>query len=116
MMVALFAVPVMALAQGRPPAANARPGTSVVFRAPDRPAMRNYFRAHSIFATRLPARISKNVMRGNPLPRGVEEGAVPPGLVELLPSRPGVTYLIVGSDVVAMREGIVIDVVFNVFR
>lgn len=112
----MLVVPAIATAQDKSGAPIPKASATVVFRAPDRVAMRDYFRAHSIFATPLPARISKNVTRGHALPNGSEQDAVPSGLVELLPSRPGVTYLIVGASVVAMRHGVVVDVVFNVFR
>jgi hypothetical protein len=119
----LLTVPVALQAQGKSSAAkgkgasnsDAKVNATVVFRDPDRPVIRDYFRTNNIVATPLPPGIAKNVMRGKPLPPGIAKKAMPYRLVVLLPQRPGVTFLIIGDRVVAMHNGIVVDVMLNVF-
>ena len=118
----VVAIPAVTLSQGKSGAAqgkNASRSTqvsvTVVFRDTDRPVIRDYFRSHSIVGTSLPPGIAKNVLRGKPLPPGIAKKAFPSALVVLLPSHPRVTFIIVGDRVVAMRDGLVIDVMLNVF-
>ena len=120
----LVAVPAVVLPQGKPGGAQgkkasnvpaAQASVTVIFRDTDRPVIRDYFRTHSIVGTPLPPGIAKNLLRGKPLPPGIAKKAMPSRLVVLLPSRPGVIFIIAGDRVVAMREGIVIDVMLNVF-
>ena len=90
---------------------------SVVFRDSDRTTFRDYFATHRISAQALPPGIAKNVARGKPLPPGIAKRAVPGDLVALGPRLgPGVTMLIVGNVVVAVRNDVVIDVLTDVFR
>ena len=89
---------------------------AVVFRTDDRPAYRNYFVTHHIVPSPLPPGIAKNVMRGKPLPPGIAKKAFPRELVVLTPGRRSdVTLIIVGDRLVALRSGVVIDVMLNVF-
>jgi hypothetical protein len=89
---------------------------TVVFRDHDRATFRDYFGTHDITAKALPPGIAKNVARGKPLPPGIAKRACPAGLVALAPREPGVTYYIVGDRVVALRDGIVIDFLMDVFK
>jgi len=90
----------------------------VIFTDGDRTAFRNYFVTHKIVAESLPPGIAKNVARGKALPPGIAKKALPADLVLTLGPRvqPGVTFAIVGDRVVALRSGLVIDVMINVFR
>lgn len=113
--------------QGRPNAkpkptatastAGAAASVTVVFRDTDRVTFRDYFRRHAIAATPLPPGIAKNVARGKPLPPGIAKRAVPPDLLVVGP-RVGreVSLAIVGNVVVAMRSGVVIDILVGVFN
>lgn len=96
-------------------AAQAPAGITVVFGDADRVRYQDYFAAHRIAPQSLPPGIAKNLARGKALPPGIAKRAVP---VELVTSRPfpNVTYYIVGDQVVALRAGIVIDIMVNVFR
>jgi hypothetical protein len=89
---------------------------TVVFRDSDRVTFRDYFGTHNITAKALPPGIARNVARGKPLPPGIAKRAFPTGLVVLAPREPGVTFFIVGDRVVALRNGIVIDVLIDVFK
>ena len=90
---------------------------SVVFRDSDRTTFHDYFVTHRISAQPLPPGIAKNVARGKPLPPGIAKRAVPGDLVALGPRfGPGVTMLMVGNVVVAVRNDVVIDVLTDVFR
>jgi hypothetical protein len=117
----VLALPAMAVAQGKSRAAKgknppkATPAVTVVFRDADRPVMREYFRTNKIVAKPLPPGIAKNFARGKPLPPGIAKRAVPYRLVSQLPSQPGVTYIIAGDRVVALRQGVVVDYMFNIF-
>lgn len=122
----LVATSVPASAQGKgksskpdapAPASASTPSVVVVFRDSDRTTFRDYFRTHRIVATALPPGIAKNVARGKPLPPGIAKRAVPPGLVALGPKvGPDITFNIVGDVVVAIRSGVVVDILTGVFR
>lgn len=88
------------------------------FNNSDRETFRTYFTTHKITATALPPGIAKNLERGKPLPPGIAKKALPNDLVVTLGRRvqPGVTFAIYGDRVVALRSGVVIDVMVNVFR
>ena len=99
-----------------PPAAQGA-SVTVVFGDRDRVTFRDYFVAHKIAPQKLPPGIAMNVARGKPLPPGIAKRSVPADLVVLLPRRePNVTFYIVGDRVVALRAGIVIDVMIDIFR
>ena len=87
-----------------------------IFRDSDRSTFRDYFRTHRIAATALPPGIAKNVARGKPLPPGIAKRAVPPALLALGPKvGPDITFTIAGDVVVAMRSGVVVDILREVF-
>jgi hypothetical protein len=89
---------------------------SVVFRDTDRATFHNYFTTHKIVPQSLPPGIAKNVARGKPLPPGIAKKAVPADLVALGPRLDKDTSLaIVGEVVVALKGGVVIDVLAGVF-
>jgi hypothetical protein len=97
-------------------------GTSVsavvVFHDSDRVTFRDYFVSHKIVAEPLPPGIAKNVARGKPLPPGIAKKALPADLVLTLGPRAerDVTFAVVGDRVVAMRSGLVIDVMVGIFK
>ena len=119
----LAATSVSAAAQGKgksnkpdAPAASSTPSVVVVFRDSDRTTYRDYFRTHRITATALPPGIAKNVARGKPLPPGIAKRAVPAGLIALGPKvGPDITFTIAGDVVVAMKSGVVVDILRGVF-
>ena len=90
---------------------------SVVFRDTDQATFRAYFRTHNIAAEALPPGIAKNVARGKPLPPGIAKRALPADLLSLGPKVDrDVSFSIVGDVVVALRSGVVIDVLVGVFK
>jgi hypothetical protein len=98
-----------------PPAAAV--SATIVFGEPDRVAFRNYFVTHRITAQPLPPGIAKNVARGKPLPPGIAKKALPADLLLIAPKVDRDVYFsIVGDVVVAVRGGIVIDVLAGVFK
>lgn len=90
----------------------------VVFHDSDRATFRDYFLSHKIVGEPLPPGIAKNVARGKPLPPGIAKKALPADLVLTLGPRAerGVTFAVVGDRVVALRSGLVIDVMVGVFK
>ena len=88
----------------------------VVFRDSDHATFHDYFVAHQITAEALPPGIAKNVARGKPLPPGIAKRAVPADLLALGPKVEGVSFAIVGEVVVAMKGGVVVDVLAGVFK
>lgn len=88
----------------------------VVFRDSDRTTFREYFRTHRISATQLPPGVAKNVARGKPLPPGIAKRGVPPELLAQGPKvGPDITFTIAGNVVVAMRSGVVVDILRDIF-
>lgn len=120
-LLAAVSVPVSAQGKGKSkpePRASAAstPSVTVVFRDSDQATFRDYFRVHKIVATPLPPGIAKNVARGKPLPPGIAKRAVPPALLAQGPKvAPDITFTIAGDVVVAMRSGLVVDILRNVF-
>lgn len=101
----------------KPKAEAKTESVTVVFRDSDHVTFRDYFVTHKIAAQKLPPGIAMNVQRGKPLPPGIAKRALPQDLVVLVPRpAPNVTYYIVGDRVVALRAGIVIDVMIDIFR
>ena len=89
---------------------------TVVFRSSDPATFRSYFTTHKITAQPLPPGIAKNVARGKPLPPGIAKKAVPADLLVLGPRVDrDVSFSIVGDVVVALKGGVVIDVMAGVF-
>ena len=88
----------------------------VVFREGDHATFHDYFATHQIVAEPLPPGIAKNVAHGKPPPPGIAKRAVPPDLLALGPKMEGVSFAIVGEVVVAMKGGVVVDVLAGVFK
>ena len=121
------AVPAIEAGQGRSqgrgraktdPTSTTNVAVVFTFNDRDRDTFRTYFTTHRITATALPPGIAKNLERGKPLPPGIAKKALPSDLVVTLGPRvqPGVTFAIYGDRVVALRSGLVVDVMVNVFR
>jgi hypothetical protein len=90
---------------------------TVVFRDSDRVTFHDYFVTHKIAPQSLPPGIAKNVARGKPLPPGIAKRAVPADLLVLGPKvDKDVSFSIVGEVVVALKGGVVIDVLAGVFK
>jgi len=109
-------------AQGRSQGRGGRSGSGVeasvvvVFRDGDRATFRSYFAAHGIKGEALPPGIARNVARGKPLPPGIAKRAVPADLLALGPKvDEDVSFAIVGEVVVALKGGVVIDVLAGAF-
>jgi hypothetical protein len=104
--------------KGKGGGADAKPHENAIFNKADHDTFRNYFRSHKITAQALPPGIAKNLGRGKPLPPGIAKRDLPNDLVQKLGSRaqPGVSYAIAGDRVVAMKSGLVIDVIEGLFR
>ena len=120
----LMLVPTALYSQGKArntPARTASSGSgssvsvTVVFRDPDRTVFRDYFRTQGLVVTPLPPGIAKNVARGKPLPPGIAKKMFPRRLI----ARPGVgidiVFVMVGHDMLAVRNGVVVDMMVNVF-
>ena len=102
---------------GKPESSKSETSVVVVFRDSDRVTFHDYFVAHQITAQPLPPGIAKNVARGKPLPPGIAKRAVPAELVAIGPKvEKDVSFAIVGEVVVAMKGGVVIDVLAGVFK
>jgi len=104
--------------KGKGGGADAKPHENAIFNKADHDTFRDYFRSHKITAQALPPGIAKNLERGKPLPPGIAKRDLPNDLVQKLGSRaqPGVSYAIFGDRVVAIRSGLVIDVIEGLFR
>ena len=90
---------------------------TVVFRSGDVNVFHDYFVTHKITAQPLPPGIAKNLARGKPLPPGIAKKMVPVDLVALGPKLDRDTTLsIYGDVVVAMKGGVVIDILAGVFK
>jgi hypothetical protein len=118
----MLLVPAIMAAQGKSKTkATPASGTStsvavgVVFRDPDRTVFRDYFARQQMVVTPLPPGIAKNLARGKPLPPGIAQKTFPRSIIV----RPGlhadIVFIMVGHNMVAVRNGIVVDVMFNVF-
>lgn len=119
---AVLAMPASAQGKGKSSKVDTRASTAstanvtVVFRDTDQATFREYFRRNRITATALPPGIAKNVARGKPLPPGIAKRAVPPALLAQGPKvAPDITFTIAGDVVVALRSGLVVDILRNVF-
>ena len=103
--------------QGRGRGHESTSSVVVVFRDADRTTFHDYFVEHEITAKALPPGIAKNVARGKPLPPGIAKRALPPELVALAPKvEKDVSFAIVGEVVVAIKGGVVIDVLTDIFK
>jgi hypothetical protein len=98
-----------------PARSDASVSVSVVFRDSDRVAFRDYFVRNRIAAESLPPGIAKNVARGKPLPPGIAKKMVPADLLAVGPRVSNdVSFSIVGRAVVALKNGIVIDILADI--
>ncbi len=76
-----------------------------------------YYADHRYEAKPLPPGIAKKLARGKPLPPGLAKRALAPDLVTQLPPRQGFEISIIGDRVVLLdTQGLVVDVMVNVFR
>ncbi|HYL21297.1 MAG TPA: anti-virulence regulator CigR family protein [Gemmatimonadales bacterium] len=110
--------PGMAEGQGRAKGKRGRDaGASAGFTAAERDVVTRYYAEHPYAAKPLPPGIAKKLARGKPLPPGIAKRALPPDLVTELPPRAGFEVSIVGDRVVLLdAQGLVVDVLVNVFR
>jgi hypothetical protein len=113
---ALVLAPVV-LAQGgrdrpRPTAGQDQAGGNL-FTAAEKREIRDWFAKEKIAAEPLPPGIAKNLARGKPLPPGIAKKAIPPELAAKL-SRPDYELLLVGTDVVLVKSGVVVDMLVGV--
>lgn len=98
-------------------ASTSSASVTVVFRDSDRVTFRDYFVTHKIAPQALPPGIAKNVARGKPLPPGIAKRALPADLLVIGPRvEKDVSFAIVGELVVALKGGVVIDVMAGVFK
>ena len=123
----LLLVPAFLFSQGKNPKSEVRAQpprggpiqtsakTPAVFRDPDRTAFREFFITQRFLVTELPPGIAKKVARGKPLPPGIAKQAFPRGVVRRNDVDVNVVFVMVGHDMVAMRHGVVVDVMLNVF-
>jgi len=115
---ALVLAPVV-LAQGgreRPRPAGAAgqdQGGGNLFTAAEKREIRDWFAKEKIAAEPLPPGIAKNLARGKPLPPGIAKKAIPAALAARL-SRPDYELLLVGTDVVLVKSGVVVDLLVGV--
>lgn len=118
-------LPAVAEAQGRSGSrgrggggeADVKVGVTVIFGDTDRVTFRDYFLRHKIAAEPLPPGIAKNVARGKPLPPGIAKRALPSGLIALAPKVDrDVSFAIIGDAVVALKGGVVIDLMVGIFK
>lgn len=90
------------------------------FSQQDRVIITNYFNALSspYQITALPPGIAKNLLRGKPLPPGIEKQYLPKHLLQSLPAYPGYDYFIVNNDVLLVDRTtqLIADVIYNVIR
>ena len=94
-----------------------QPAVRVVFRDSDRAVFREYYRARRDEVKPLPMGISKNLVRGKPLPPGIVKTRVPDAVLAQLPWRPrDYTVFLVGDRVVLLNgNGLVADILDGIF-
>ena len=111
---ALVLAPVVLAQGGRErPAAGQDQGGGNLFTAAEKREIRDWFAKEKIAAEPLPPGIAKNLARGKPLPPGIAKKAIPPELAAKL-SRPDYELLLVGTDVVLVKSGVVVDMLVGV--
>ena len=123
MLLAVAGTPAMAQRPDKPakPAdpkgAKAQPAVRVVFQDSDRAVFREYYRARRGEVKPLPLGISKNLVRGKPLPPGIVKTRVPDAVLVQLPWRPrDYTVFLVGDRVVLVdSKGLVADIMERLF-
>ena len=111
---ALVLAPVVLAQGGRErPTARQDQGGGNLFTAAEKREIRDWFAKEKIAAEPLPPGIAKNLARGKPLPPGIAKKAIPPELAAKL-SRPDYELLLVGTDVVLVKSGVVVDMLVGV--
>jgi hypothetical protein len=116
-LVSLFGAVRAGEAQGRGKGKKARSSATVGFTAAEHDLVVQYYADHQYEAKPLPPGIAKKLARGKPLPPGLAKRALAPELVTQLPRRPGFEISIVGDRLVLLdTQGLVVDVMVNVFR
>jgi hypothetical protein len=85
-----------------------------LFTAAEKREIRDWFAREKIAAEQLPPGIAKNLARGKPLPPGIAKKALPAELAGRFPRSPDFERLIVGTDVVLVKSGIVVDILVGV--
>ena len=101
----------------KPKGSKDQPAVRVVFRDSDRAVFREYYRARRAEYRPLPLGISKNLVRGKPLPPGIVKTRVPDAVLVQLPWRPrDYTVFLVGDRVVLLNaNGVVADMLGGIF-
>jgi hypothetical protein len=101
--------------KGRPrEAAGQDQSGGTLFSAEEKRLIRDWFGQAKIAAEPLPPGIAKNLARGKPLPPGIAKKVIPAELLGRLPSRPAFELLLVGTDVVLVKSGVVTDILVGV--
>lgn len=100
-----------------PKASKEQPAVRVVFQDSDREVFRKYYRARRAEYRPLPLGISRNLVRGKPLPPGIMKTRVPDAVLVQLPWRPrDYTVFLVGDRVVLVdSKGLVADIMDRLF-
>jgi len=100
-----------------PKGAKDQPVVRVVFHDSDRGVFREYYRTRREGVKPLPLGISKNLVRGKPLPPGIVKTRVPDAVLVQLPWRPrGYSFFLVGDRVVLLDgNGRVADILDSIF-
>ena len=114
-LLAVAGIPAMAQRPDKP--ANPKgpkdqPAVRVVFRDSDRAVFREYYGARRAEYRPLPLGISRNLVRGKPLPPGIVKTRVPDAVLVQLPWRPrDHTLFLVGDRIVLLNaNGRVADI------
>ena len=100
-----------------PKGSKDQPAVRVIFQDSDRTVFREYYRARRGELKPLPMGISKNLVRGKPLPPGIVKTRVPDAVLVQLPWRPrDYTVFLVGDRVVLVdSKGLVADIMDRLF-
>jgi hypothetical protein len=111
---AFVLAPVVLAQAGRERARSAQEQDGgTLFTAVEKREIRDWFAREKIVAEPLPPGIAKNLARGKPLPPGIAKKEIPAALVAKL-ARPGYELFLVGTDVVLVKSGIVVDMLVGV--
>lgn len=101
--------------RGRPRDASAGQAQGgELFTAEEKRLIRDWYGQAKIAAEPLPPGIAKNLARGKPLPPGIAKKTIPADLLTRLPPRLDYERLVVGTDIVLVRSGIVVDILVGV--
>jgi len=108
---------VLAQGGGERPRPTGTPGQDQgggnLFTAAEKREIRDWFAREKIAAEPLPPGVAKNLARGKPLPPGIQKKPIPAALASKL-SRPDYELLLVGTDVVLVKSGVVVDMLVGV--